>query len=89
MDEPTARPLDAIAHLDAAIAALTNNAVEVDRTTGRETEVSSIELSVGRDLLHIERQMFAKGSLLGEIGECVNQALIEVIAARNALRGAQ
>ncbi len=81
----------ALAHLDAAIAALSyEEAVRIDTRTGAETDVPTIERCIARDLDLIERQLHPRGSpptIIGAVGESVTQAFIEIIAARNALAG--
>ena len=81
----------ALAHLDAAIAALSyEEAVRIDARTGAETDIPTIERCIAQDLEQIERQLHPRGSrptIIGAVGESVTQAFIEIIAARNALKG--
>jgi hypothetical protein len=79
---------DAIAHLDAAIAALSyDEAVSIDRF-GRESDVPPIERCIASDLRQLERYLQprdARPTLIGAIAESLSQAFIEIHAARQAL----
>lgn len=80
---------DALAHIDAAIAALCfDEAVEIERFTGREIAVPTIERCISQDLERIDQVLVPKRSrpgLVGAIGQSVQQAFVEIIAARRAL----
>ncbi|SKB32613.1 hypothetical protein [Sphingopyxis flava] len=81
----------ALAHLDAAIAALSyEEAVRIDPRTGAESEIPAIECCIAQELERIERQLHPRGSrptIIGAVGESITQAFIEIIAAHNALKG--
>lgn len=81
----------ALAHIDAAIAALSyEEAVRIDARTGAESDIPMIERCIAQDLQQVERQLHPRGSrptIIGAVGESVTQAFIEIIAARNALTG--
>ena len=83
---------DALAHLDAAIAALSyDEAVSIDRV-GRETDVPTIERCIAQDLRQLERQLQPRDrppTLIGAIGDSVQEAFVEIMAARRALGGEQ
>lgn len=79
---------DALAHLQAAVDALTNEGVRINLNTGAETALEPLEACIGDDLIQIDRRIgAAQPTLIGCIGQSVRDALIEVIAARNALQG--
>lgn len=79
---------DAMVHLQAAIEALTNEGVLIDAVTGAEAALAPLEACVGDDLIRIDRHICGgRPGLIGCIGQSVRDALIEIIAAQNALQG--
>jgi hypothetical protein len=81
----------ALAHLDAAIAALSyEEIIRIDARTGEHVEVPPLERCIAQDLEQIERQLHPRGSrptIIGAVGESITQAFVEIFAARNALKG--
>lgn len=81
---------DALAFIDEAIAALTHENVErIDCETGEVTttdEISPLQRSIGEDLRWIDRTLGPRGStVLHGLGVSIDQALIALIAAKEAL----
>lgn len=83
----TARIDDALAHLDAAIDALTNDAVEIT-SWHDELPVELLERTIANDLDKIESAISGKGqTILGLLAAEIRTAVVELVAARAALGG--
>lgn len=78
----TGRLSDALAHLQGAITALSNEAYVVDMATGEERPVPALESCIGDDLIQIDRRIGAsRPTLIGAIGEAIREAMADVVAA--------
>lgn len=75
---------DALPHINAAIDALTNEAVRIDASG--EHPVAQIECTVADDLDRMVATLGAKGSLLAAISAEIRVAIVELFAARDLLR---
>ncbi|MFZ5746350.1 MAG: hypothetical protein ACOY45_01690 [Pseudomonadota bacterium] len=79
---------DALAHLQAAIDALSLQAIDVNLNTGIETPEPEMRVTVADELDDIERVLSARGKTrLAPIAAEIRVAMVEIVAARNALRG--
>lgn len=92
----TAKLSDVLAHIDAALHALTyEDHVRINCETGEEEPVNPVESSIGQDLHAISERIVGKDpntgqpgrSLLSMIGAGIDEAVVELVAARNALKG--
>ena len=80
---------DALAHLNEAFDLLTIEATGIPVDESQPTfQVPRLQFTLGDEMDRVERALSSKGStLLSGWGDSVRQAVIEIEAARNALKG--
>ncbi len=70
---------DALAHLQAAIEALTNEGVQINLNTGAETALEPLDACIGDDLIQIDRRIgAAQPTLIGAIGHSVSDVTLTI-----------